>query len=223
MTDLPQSAEDYRELVSVLEDATAIIASVADDDADLYGVQLQQGLRSLQAVLHFLLSDPAMRPLVRPLAYLHSALHDTTRGADPALFDQHPEATRLKPTGIVQEYVQGHLAFALELLVKGGMGKNRALPWLVAEMARRGLRTKAGDPIKSRQIDSWRTDISRRKGPAKAIEQFEILRENYKPWVNAPASDLKQKSLQGSASNIVLNLANLAPRDAPSTITPREK
>jgi hypothetical protein len=215
MGEVPQSAEQYRRLVERLAELKQEIDMATGEN--LQKVRLNCSLHAQEAVITFLNYDPQIQlnGLVAPLAILHSGAHDSGRGAKPAIFNHTPTGPSDRPSGIIAEYVVGHLAYALEVLVKYGMGRNSALPWLAGKMARLGLRTEVNEPITSRQVDAWRSDISRARAPAVASAQFSALLQKYKPQLEKLSPDARKIRSQQIASAIVQNLANLAKNDAP--------
>ncbi|HEX4113633.1 MAG TPA: hypothetical protein VH020_13960 [Stellaceae bacterium] len=214
MMKMPTEA-DRAELVAALRALAAICrAAKADKDGDKQ--RLDAGLATLGAVIHYLLGDQEIRDehLTAPLAVVYAALHDRGQGAAVAMLDHQPDMPG-KPRATMREHVQAHMAFALELLARGGLGTEQAAKRLAAEARRLGLKTGGGDVIAARQITSWRDEINRRKAPEKAREQFEVLRQKYRAELTAAKSDAKRKRCEQLAEAVLLNLANVAPAAAP--------
>jgi hypothetical protein len=222
--ELLKSHDDLLKLLGECKDKISAAEKAGNNTShDIDCARLQQGLRALRGVIHFLNTDISVlkHGLVSPLAGLHSSLHDAGQGAAPSMLVHDPEAR--KPKGTSHEYAQGHLAFALELLIRGGMQKDKALQWLAVEMARHDYRTQSGAPIASKRIASWRYDISRGKGSATAKDQFNVLRQEYQAVLDAPKSDLKLKRTQEIATATVIFLVTDVGRVIPPPMQPREK
>ena len=183
--------------------------------------RLEAGLGQLRALFLYLQNDPEIADnfLLRPLAALESALFDSGRGANPALLDHVPERPG-RPAGLARESVQGSLAFAVQLLVVGGVGTEAACK-LVADIARRlGVRAEDGGALTGRQIKSWRAEISREKAPRGACETFAKLHclppynEAFRP--ERRLQPLPRQWHEKSAGAVVKALAATAPRSGPN-------
>jgi hypothetical protein len=156
--------------------------------------------------------------LLRPLGALEAALYDSGRGAKVTLLDHAPGRPG-RPVLLAREDVQGSLAFAVELLVRGGMRTEAACKWLASTARRQGLRSEDGAPLTARQVKSWRAEISRSKAPAGACETFSALR-GMPPYSAAFPTAPEQEPLppQGHevlAGAIIKSLAATAPRSGP--------
>lgn len=208
-----QDGDEYRKLIEALRERCAEF-----DAADGERRKLAVSLHALQDVLRCLLGHPEVKDerLTRPLIAIHSALHNAGRGANPALLAHAPDPPG-KPSGTMREYVQGHLAFALELLIAAKMGTGAAAERVANEVRGRVV-AEDGAPITDKQIVQWRKDIRRGKAPAKVAEQFEELRSLYSHVIAAANSEEKRHRVKTHAGTIIANLANLAPRDAPRRI-----
>jgi hypothetical protein len=207
--------EQYRKLIAAWRDQTKKLDKTEDHKARLDIVI--NALRN--TVLYFGL-DPEVRKerLTRLLGLAENALLDARQGANPPLLDHPPDGR--KPQGTTHEYVQGCLAWVLELLVspKGGhMGTDRATRWIVEEARRTGLTDSTGSAITAAQVKRWREDISRGRAPAAAREMWEANRR-YAPDVavfDMPSSDLKRERAMQRARSWIWTVANTAPMSAP--------
>jgi hypothetical protein len=123
----------------------------------------------------------------------------------------------------MHDYVRGHIAFGLELLLGsvGGMSEKPALTWLTAEM--RKLKVVAEDraPIEAQQVKRWRHDIKQGKAPKISRVQFHELAKLFvitTASIKALPRDDRANAAKERVRNILKNLANLAPRDAPAKL-----
>jgi len=206
----------WADVLSVFEEAMALNAKAeqSGDEAVIRKVSLAQAQRALRVLIGWLNTDPAFQAggWVRVLAPLHSGLHNTARGAlPPFLFEQTPPASSgTRPTELMHDYVRGHIAFGLELLL-GSVGGMRKLK-VVAE---------DGAPIEAQQVKRWRYDIKQGKAPKISRVQFRELAKLYvitTASIEALPRDDRANAAKERVRNILKNLANLAPRDAPAKL-----
>ena len=219
----------WADVLSVFEEAMALNAKAeqSGDEAVIRKVSLAQAQRALRVLIGWLNTDPAFQAggWVRVLAPLHSGLHNTARGAlPPFLFEQTPPASSgTRPTELMHDYVRGHIAFGLELLLGsvGGMSEKPALTWLTAEMRKLKVVAEDGAPIEAQQVKRWRYDIKQGKAPKISRVQFRELAKLYvitTASIKALPRDDRANAAKERVRNILKNLANLAPRDAPAKL-----
>jgi hypothetical protein len=217
------------DVVSVFEEAMALNAKAeqSGDEAVIRKVSLAQAQRALRVLISWLNTDPAFQAggWVRVLAPLHSGLHNTARGAQPPfLFEQaRPASSGTRPTELMHDYVRGHIAFGLELLVGsiGGMSEKPALAWLIAEMRKLKVVAEDGAPIEAQQIKRWRYEIKQGTAPKISRAQFHELAKLYAITIGrikALPRDDRANAAKERVRYILKNLANLAPRDAPAKL-----
>lgn len=145
----------YVELVAALSESAAKAKGGAD--------MLAQAKESLQAVLSYINGDPALAAAVLPgpLTVLHTALHDAMQGAKPALFKPDRSGAVDKPTNVMRDHMRGHVAAALDLLIRyGGMRVGDAAVWLADQSRQTGLRDEDNCPLMPKQIIAWRNKIN---------------------------------------------------------------
>ena len=192
-----------------------------------FWIEEAQAQRALRVLIGWLNTDPAFQAggWVRVLAPLHSGLHNTARGAlPPFLFEQTPPASSgTRPTELMHDYVRGHIAFGLELRLGsvGGMSEKPALTWLTAEMRKLKVVAEDGAPIEAQQVKRWRYDIKQGKAPKISRVQFRELAKLYvitTASIEALPRDDRANAAKERVRNILKNLANLAPRDAPAKL-----
>ena len=162
----------YRKLVAGLRDALPAFEGAQDD-----GARLAASRQALAAVLDFLECDPELNAsfLLRPIFALKTAAYDRGLGAEPPLLKQ---ASVGKPAGTSREVIQGILAYAVDLMKKTGLNNENALAWVVKEARNCRITDQNGSSIISKQIKSWRSEISAGRAPAEAKNAYEGMRTN---------------------------------------------
>lgn len=206
----------YQELMAVLREATKNIDDAGDDKE-----RLRNGLAALRAVIVYLCADPEVidKHLMTPLAYIENAVHDVSRGAKPALFSQPPETS--KPTGTVQESVQGSLAWALELLRRTKKGTESGAKWVAEEARKVGLRDGNGEPPSPGRIMGWRKECRSNRAPKEAQATYdEHRRYDARLLQSLPAMspDLARKAVERSVRTLIRMLASHTPGAVPKPI-----
>jgi hypothetical protein len=218
------SEQRYRELIDELRDTTQSFNGAKDDEA-----RLVLGRRALREVMRYLWCDPEVLngKLTKPLAVLRGALYDVEQGAKPKLLNpprperEDPSNNRLKPhmgkaSGTAGETIQGSLAFALELLARGGMSTGKGADWVADKARQEYARCADGSPIAPRQIKNWRAEISRGKAPQEARETFERLRNCHTSLLSEPRSELKRRKCEFHAAMLIKAGGLAAPGSAPN-------
>jgi hypothetical protein len=145
---------------------------------------------------------------------LANALDDVQRNSQPALFDGADGPAR--PPG---QTCQGHLAAALEILIKGGMKLAAAKKWLAAEMRKAGLLDTAGNQISGERVESWRHYYRQKKGALHAREAYE--EDLTAPLLRAPNDNGKREACQHLARRLVDDVAFFYNRTVPPRGLPR--
>lgn len=189
------------DLISALVDCSAQIDE-GDDTVEVLAA-------SLRALMHYLgeRTSGESAHALRPLAIIHAALHDLGRGAKPGLFFDYSHGKSVtRPTGTMHDYMRGHLAAALELLIRhGSMTGAEASAWLARRASVHGLRAREGHPLNAALIARWRNEANARHGPQVAREQFQTLTQRHRSSAFADPERARQR-----AEAIILNLATFA-------------
>jgi hypothetical protein len=210
------SEEHYRALIAVLRDANRAFDAAEDEKARLAATR-----QAMQGVMRYLWSDPEVVAgnLTRSLAVLRAAAYDASQGATVSMLEHSPTRPG-KPTEMTREVVQGTMAWALEMIVATKVGKERAVAWVASSARHLGVLNEEGSPIAGRQIESWRSEINRRKAPALACEVFEKLRR-MPPNVEMMRR-LREERSPTAAENakqlvalLIKSVATAAPQSAP--------
>jgi hypothetical protein len=141
------------------------------------------------------------------LGRVANALHDVWWNAGrPALFGNlpPPEGSSPNTAGI---FCEGHLAAALEILIRGGMKPAAATKWIEAQMGEAGLVDAAGNAIGGRRVASWRNNFRKGVGAKYARAFFSLELYRSKPLLGAPTDGRKLAASQHRARTLVGMLA----------------
>jgi hypothetical protein len=189
----------------------------ASEQSRTSGILVPSAATAIRSILDFMTLDPQVAPTgaLAILVDLLAAIHDLEQGAKPpSLFEYRPADQRTKPTELYQDYVRGHLAAALDLLVRrGGMKAAPAADWLVSELKIRGVRDRAGHPITGRQIKRWRSEAAAHTGPKAAQETFEELGKRHRDPILGRFDTIE--GVESRVRAIVANLATFGFRHSP--------
>jgi hypothetical protein len=150
---------------------------------------------------------------------LANALDDVQRNSQPALFDGADGPAR--PPG---QTCQGHLAAALEILIRGGgMKLAAAKKWLAAEMRKASLLDTAGNQISGERVASWRHYFRQKKGALHAQEAYEeeLTAPGRPALLRAPNDNGKREACQDLARRLVDGMAFSYNRTVPPPGLPR--
>lgn len=171
----------------------------------------------IQAFIRFITGDPTLALAVLPgsLVELHNAIHDLEQGAKPALFFDRPRRDIAKPTNLIREHMRGHIAAAMDLLIRHGRSQpGAAAVWLQGECWRAGLRDADGERIAAKKIARWRNNITAKRGGAS-----EAMRWSYKEVTTRNSRIARYLTspteAQASARLILQNIAQLVSPESP--------
>jgi hypothetical protein len=147
-----------------------------------------------------------------------NALYDVWgSNSRPALFDG-ANGEKGHPFTAGQQ-CEGHLAAALEIVVRGGMKLAAAKGWVEAEMRAAGLVDAAGDAIRGERVASWRSNFRKNNiGAKNARLYFAIELERCKRLLVAPRNERKLAACQDHARRLICMLARLFNRTVPAPL-----
>ena len=200
------STQRYRMLISQLADSHDRLKQGNDP--------LEEAVASIRAILRFVGSDPALKrqPPIAPLANLHAALVDVSRGARPPLLQPAPrvesDKSPTKPTNLFRDEMRALLAGALDFLMRyAGEQRLAAAEWLAAECGKQEILDDKGHSISARQIAKWRDNAKGRIAPEATLRTYDLLVSRHAEKTSAglyrtPADAREQ------AATIVLLVAN---------------
>lgn len=206
------SGSPYGNLVNLLKESAATI--------DAGGDALEEGLKSLRAVLRFLSSDPDIlgTNTTRALDEIHGALTDLQQGAKPPLLFER-DRKQGRPDGLMQDEVRGMLAGALEILIVHGQLKRfDAAKWLADALRRASVSDVMGRPIDRDRLIRWREEASRGSGPANIVVQYDAMKRLARER-RAATADEPLVFAKSRAEKIVQLIALKHPHQAPARQT----
>jgi hypothetical protein len=146
-----------------------------------------------------------------------NALHDVRwNNSRPALFTRAAPAERWKPPpDTADKECEGRLAAALEIVIAGGMKLALAKSWLDREMRAAGLVDSTGNVINAGRVAQWRANFRKRKGSARAMQEFDMEIRRQRALINAPAGERKREACEDYASRLISVSAALTNRAVP--------
>ena len=222
---MPSSAR-YAELKAVLRSTTKAFDNAKTDED-----RLVAGLGALQAVIHYLHGDKEVLDnfLTKPLADIENAVHDAGKGAFPPLLDHKPQPASAASDEIMTlrvlsnhkgrrvRTIQAMMVVAVDLLIAAQVGKGAALR-RVADAARVfGIRSLDGAVITAKQIENWRSEIKKPRGPDSARKMYTDLARlpQHVEILSGPHEAAKRQHAELRARAILKTIASIMPRSAP--------